>query len=99
MHQSGTKPNLVAKILATKFGFVLDCVLANNWTCYMVAITKVTVLVPSHSYLITTTHTIIGNQYISSTGTQSINELQWLNWMITYQVSNACNGHQGNIPH
>ena len=23
--QSGTKPNLVAKILATKFGFVPDC--------------------------------------------------------------------------
>ena len=25
IEQSGTKPNLVAKILATKFGFVPDC--------------------------------------------------------------------------
>ena len=28
--QSGTKPNLVAKILATKFGFVPDCWWGNN---------------------------------------------------------------------
>ena len=62
----------------------------------LVAIAGTIIMVTYHPSLVTATH-LNGYQSISSPGTQSSNQLQWLDWK--HQLGSLNNVHQDNMPH